>query len=155
TELLPVSSSAHVILAERLMGLDPSAPAMTFLLVMLHTGTMLAVLIYFWPRWRRRWRAAPTAPGGKAAGFLCLTALATGCTGVLGLALKFGVERVLLQRVPGQGAEVEQLFGNLPVIGAALLAGGVLIIVAGARKMPARASGLTVRRAALIGATQA
>jgi undecaprenyl-diphosphatase len=47
-ELLPVSSSAHVIMAEKIMGLDPTAPAMTFLLVMLHTGTMLAVIIYFW-----------------------------------------------------------------------------------------------------------
>ena len=37
TELLPVSSSAHVIVAERLMGLDPGSPEMTFLLVMLHT----------------------------------------------------------------------------------------------------------------------
>lgn len=47
-ELLPVSSSAHVIVAERLMGLDPTAPEMTLLLVMLHTGTMLAVILYFW-----------------------------------------------------------------------------------------------------------
>jgi undecaprenyl-diphosphatase len=46
-ELLPVSSSAHVIVAERLMGFDPSAPEMTLLLVMLHTGTMLAVIVYF------------------------------------------------------------------------------------------------------------
>jgi undecaprenyl-diphosphatase len=30
-ELLPVSSSAHVILAEKLMGLDPTAPDMTLL----------------------------------------------------------------------------------------------------------------------------
>ncbi len=52
-ELLPVSSSAHVIVAEKLMGMDPSAPAMTLLLVMLHTGTMLAVIVYFWQRWRR------------------------------------------------------------------------------------------------------
>ena len=28
-ELLPVSSSAHVIVAEKLMGLDPSTPEMT------------------------------------------------------------------------------------------------------------------------------
>jgi undecaprenyl-diphosphatase len=32
TELLPVSSSAHVIVAERIMHLDPSSPEMTFLL---------------------------------------------------------------------------------------------------------------------------
>lgn len=47
-ELLPVSSSAHVIAAEKLMGLDPTAPPMTLLLVMLHTGTMFAVIVYFW-----------------------------------------------------------------------------------------------------------
>ena len=51
-ELLPVSSSAHVIIAEKLLGLDPSAPEMTFLLVMLHTGTMFAVIVYFWKSWR-------------------------------------------------------------------------------------------------------
>ena len=52
-ELLPVSSSAHVIVAERFMNLDPGAPEMTLLLVMLHTGTMGAVIVYFWSRWRR------------------------------------------------------------------------------------------------------
>lgn len=40
-ELLPVSSSAHVIMAEKLMGLDPTSPEMTLLLVMLHTGTIV------------------------------------------------------------------------------------------------------------------
>jgi len=29
------------------MGLDPSAAEMTLLLVMVHTGTMLAVIVYF------------------------------------------------------------------------------------------------------------
>ncbi len=125
---------------------------MTFLLVMLHTGTMLAVLVYFGPRWWRRWRSAPTGP---AAGFLGLTVVATACTGVLGLALKFGLERVLMERGLGPRAEVEQLFGNLPVIATALLSVGVLIIVAGERKTPAGASGLTVRRAVVIGTIQA
>ncbi len=50
-ELLPVSSSAHVILAQKLMGLDPSSGKQVFLLVMLHTGTMFAVLFYFCRRW--------------------------------------------------------------------------------------------------------
>ena len=54
-ELLPVSSSAHVIVAEKLMGLDPSSPEMTFLLAMLHTGTLFAVIVYFfWKSWKRR-----------------------------------------------------------------------------------------------------
>src|SRR5580658_6326965 len=52
-ELLPVSSSAHVVVAEKLMGLDPSTPDMTLLLVMLHTGTMFAVIVYFWRQWVR------------------------------------------------------------------------------------------------------
>src|SRR5476651_299389 len=60
-ELLPVSSSAHVIVAETLMGLDPTAPAMTFLLVMLHTGTMFAVIVYFWSTWRRRFFSSAPA----------------------------------------------------------------------------------------------
>jgi len=51
-ELLPVSSSAHVVVVEKLLGLDPSSPAMTLLLVMLHTGTMFAVIVYFWSQWR-------------------------------------------------------------------------------------------------------
>ena len=52
-ELLPVSSSAHVIIVEKIMGLNASSPEMTMLLVMLHTGTMFAVLVYFWKGWKR------------------------------------------------------------------------------------------------------
>ena len=51
-ELLPISSSAHVIVAEKLMGLDPSSPQMTLLLVMLHTGAMFAVILFFRSAWR-------------------------------------------------------------------------------------------------------
>ena len=51
-ELLPISSSAHVIVAEKLLGLDPTSPEMTPLLVMLHTGTMFAVIFFFWRSWK-------------------------------------------------------------------------------------------------------
>ena len=51
-ELLPVSSSAHVIVAEKLLGHKPDDPEMTLLLVMLHTGTMFAVIVYFWRAWK-------------------------------------------------------------------------------------------------------
>jgi undecaprenyl-diphosphatase len=134
-ELLPVSSSAHVILAEKLMGLDPSSPRMTFLLVMLHTGTMVAVLFYFWPRWRallasRTREQGPSQHRGDT--FVKGVVVATVCTGVLGLGLKYLIENVILERMLGHPkGEVEQLFKSLPLIGTALLAVGVLIVLAG------------------------
>jgi undecaprenyl-diphosphatase len=60
-ELLPVSSSAHVIMAEKLMGLDPTSPELTMLLVMLHTGTMFAVIVYFWKSWRSTYFSSAAA----------------------------------------------------------------------------------------------
>src|SRR5580658_8519109 len=97
-ELLPVSSSAHVILAQRVMGMDPSRPEQVFLLVMLHTGTMFAVLVYFWPRWRRLWETAPDTLGEPAPPrqFLTMVILATAATGVVFLGLKIVIERVIL-----------------------------------------------------------
>ncbi len=48
TEFLPVSSSAHLILVPRLAGWnDPFLNSASFD-VMLHMGTLLALLIYFW-----------------------------------------------------------------------------------------------------------
>src|ERR1700729_1198772 len=60
-ELLPVSSSAHVVVAEKLMGLDPSSPQLTLLLVMLHTGTMFAVIVYFWNQWKKTYFSSADA----------------------------------------------------------------------------------------------
>ncbi|CAN5225096.1 undecaprenyl-diphosphate phosphatase [soil metagenome] len=50
TEFLPVSSTAHLALAERALGLDPRRFGLSFT-VALHMGTLLAVLIYFAPVW--------------------------------------------------------------------------------------------------------
>jgi undecaprenyl pyrophosphate phosphatase UppP len=86
-ELLPVSSSAHVIVAEKLMGLDPTTPAMTLPLVMLHTGTMFAVIVYFWNDWRQAYFSSRQAALQNGA-LLCY---ATTATGVVGLGL--GVAR--------------------------------------------------------------
>jgi undecaprenyl-diphosphatase len=126
-ELLPVSSSAHVIIAEKLMGLDPTTPAMTFLLVMLHTGTMLAVIAYFWNSWRSRYFSSARAFWSFARN----VALATICTAIVGLGLQLLIERVVLGGAPG--AAVEQLFGNMTLIAAALASVGVMIIWSGLR----------------------
>jgi undecaprenyl-diphosphatase len=134
-ELLPVSSSAHVIMAEKLMGLDPTAPDMTLLLVALHTGTMFAVIVYF----RRQWRQTYFSSGGafwRNAGWI---ALATVATGVVGIVLLKLLPRLL--GVDRDSFEVEQLFGNPRLISGALAAAGVLILASGlyARRRPGNA----------------
>ena len=50
TEFLPVSSTAHLILAQKVLGLDPDRFGLTFD-VALHLGTALAVLLYFVGTW--------------------------------------------------------------------------------------------------------
>src|ERR1700735_5764422 len=79
-ELLPVSSSAHVVVAEKLLGLDPSSPPMTLLLVMLHTGTMFAVIVYFWRQWLNTYFRS--GPAFKA--FALRVIIATVLTAVIG-----------------------------------------------------------------------
>ncbi len=153
-ELLPVSSSAHVVVVEKIMGLDPSSPRMTLLLVMLHTGTMISVIVYFWRRWR-------TAFFGSAAGFrrsAWLLVLATASTGIVGGALIKVIERVWFHGAPH--AEVEQLFGRLELIAPALALVGALILVAGVLgtrstlAVDSEGPGLDLKRAGLIGAVQ-
>ncbi len=151
TELLPVSSSAHVIVAEKLLGLDPTRPEMTMLLVMLHTGTMFAVIVYFWRSWKETYFASRQTAWkyGK------LLALATVLTGVVGLALKELIERVALRDM--DKAEIEMIFGNLLIMGIALAAAGALIIYAGIRNRgteSAAAENLGARQSAWVGMVQ-
>ncbi len=126
-ELLPVSSSAHVIAAEKLMGLDPSAPEMAFLLIMLHAGTMAAMIAYFWTSWRRTFFGS----ADRFRDALVRVGLATAATLAVGLPLVLAVEKIVLHGRPG--ARVEQLFSNLPLIAACLAAAGIVILIAGLR----------------------
>ena len=148
-ELLPVSSSAHVIVTAKLMGLDPTTPEMTLLLVMLHTGTMFAVICYFWRSWRANFFASKKQfwDAGKR------IMIATVLTGGVGLSLKALIERFAMRDVPH--AEIELLFGNLGLISAALAAAGLLIILAGfIGKHSASSANLGIKQSALIGIVQ-
>jgi undecaprenyl-diphosphatase len=127
-ELLPVSSSAHVVVAEKLMGLDPSSPQMTLLLVMLHTGTMLAVIVYFWKQWRQTYFSSADAFKRFAVRLVWATAL----TGAVGEALIKVIEHTLFKGAPK--AQIEDLFGRLDLIAPALAAAAILILIAGLRK---------------------
>jgi len=139
-ELLPVSSSAHVVVAEKLMGLDPSTPQMTLLLVMLHTGTMFAVIAYFWKQWMQTYFSSADAFKRFAIRLVWATLL----TGILGELLIKLVEHTMFRGAPK--AEIEELFGRLDLVAPALLAAGVLILIAGLRERSGRTE--SVRTAA-------
>lgn len=151
-ELLPVSSSAHVIVTEKLLRMNPAAPETTLLLVMLHTGTMFAVIVYFWRRWIRAF--FQSAPDFKR--FAVALILATFLTGIVGGALTEAIEKILLRNVPH--AWVEQLFDRLDLIASALAAVGILILVAGLRERHLHAQNptaeVTPKEALWIGAVQ-
>ncbi len=127
-ELLPVSSSAHVVVAEKLMGLDPSSPAMTLILVMLHTGTMFAVIVYFWTQWKRAYFS--TADAFQR--FAIRAVWATVLTVVIGYPIIWVIEKTAFKGA--SKADIELLFGRLDLVGLALLAAGLLILYAGLRE---------------------
>jgi undecaprenyl-diphosphatase len=153
-ELLPVSSSAHVVVAEKLLGLDPSSPPMTLLLVMLHTGTMFAVIVYFWRQWLDTYFRS--GPAFKA--FAVRVIIATALTGVIGELIIKIIEMTLLRNVPH--SEIEDLFSHLEFIAPALAAAGVIILAAGlyekrkSVQSPAATNDLSLQQAGLIGMVQ-
>jgi len=132
-ELLPVSSSAHVVVAEKLLGLDPSSPEMTLILVMLHTGTMFAVIVYFWSQWRLAYFT--TANALKR--FVVRAIWATFLTAVIGYPLIFLIEHTAFRGHPK--GEIELLFSRLDLIAPALFAAGVIILLSSFRERSAQA----------------
>jgi undecaprenyl-diphosphatase len=154
-ELLPVSSSAHVVVVEKLMGLNPSSPEMTLLLVLLHTGTMFAVIAYFWKQWKKTYFASSDAFNR----FAIRAIWATFLTGLIGYPLMKIIEKTAFKGA--SKAEIELLFGRLDLIAPALLAAGILILIAGLKERrqttaPANlyGSSVTMGQAGWMGAIQ-
>jgi undecaprenyl-diphosphatase len=132
-ELLPVSSSAHVVVAEKLLGLDPSSPDMTLILVMLHTGTMFAVIVYFWSQWRLAYFTTVNA----LKRFIVRAFWATLLTGLIGYPLIKVIEETAFRGKPK--GEIELLFSRLDLIAPALLAAGIIILLSSLRERAAQA----------------
>jgi undecaprenyl-diphosphatase len=122
-ELLPVSSSAHVILFQKLFGIDPAQPEQTFVLVMLHTGTMVTVFCLYWKRWKVVYQQ-----------WILPLIIATGITGLFGLFLKYCIERTFYWLQLPQYLHMEDLFRSLPLLSITLCLGGSLIWIASQRK---------------------
>jgi undecaprenyl-diphosphatase len=123
---------------------------MTLLFVMPHTGTMFAVIVYFWKEWRRTFfRDLETLKR-----FAVLVVVATVLTGVIGEVLVKAIEHTLFRH--HQKAEIEQLFSHLELSAPALFLVGVLILIAGLKNHLGKAAepDLGLREASLIGAVQ-
>ena len=93
TELFPVSSLGHAVILPHLFGwtIDQSAPTFLPFLVLLHVGTALALLLYFWRDW---WLLLSSlfqrGDGAAAEGrhVLLLIVLGTIPAGLVGLVLR-------------------------------------------------------------------
>jgi len=142
TEFLPISSSGHLVLVPWLLGWQPPD---VFFDAVLHLGTLLAVLIYFWRD---------------------LFALALAWLGTLRRrGIKTGMERlawlILLATIPAALAGVllegwfESMFGSPRLVAVLLLVTGALLCLAerrGGRRR--RAEEANVRDALTIGIAQ-
>lgn len=69
TELFPVSSLGHAVLLPRLLGwgVDQDAPGFLPYLVVMHTGTAIALLLFFWRDWLTFGRAVVLNQGPSPA----------------------------------------------------------------------------------------
>lgn len=121
TELFPVSSLGHAVLLPALLGwrLDQGGEAFLPFLVMLHVGTALALLAYFWRDW---WALASGVLGlgtahanAESRRVLGLIVVATIPAAIVGAVLEHQLRR---------------LFGTPTVVAAALAANGVLLLLA-------------------------
>ncbi|MDQ3553521.1 MAG: undecaprenyl-diphosphatase UppP [Chloroflexota bacterium] len=92
TEFLPISSSAHLILLPRLLGWDDPFLTSAEFDVMLHLGTLAALLVYFWRDLIRlgiawlasiRDRRLADDPERRLAWLLLLTVIPAGLVGAL------------------------------------------------------------------------
>ncbi len=136
TEFLPVSSTAHLILVQKLLGLDAERFGLTFD-VALHLGTLFAVFLYF----SRTWLGLARDLGSGRWRVPLLLVVGTMPGAVAGVLLEGVVSRELR---------------NPLLIAAMFLVGSVIFIFAergGARRRAI--DGLSVADAAIIGVAQA
>jgi undecaprenyl-diphosphatase len=137
TEFLPVSSSGHLVLAQRYLGVETPGIVLE---VALHVATALAVIIYF----RRRLVTIFTASAGGKAGWLRFAALL--------------IVASIPAAVIGLGFEdhIESLFESTRLVGGALLfTAAVLIASTFLRRGNAKLAEMSVAAAFAVGLGQA
>src|SRR6266568_4634369 len=97
TELFPVSSLGHAVILPHLFGwsVDQSAPTFLPFLVLLHVGTALALLLYFWRDWWLLLASlldrGPNGAKAESRRVLLLLVLGTIPAGLIGLIFRNGL----------------------------------------------------------------
>ncbi len=140
TEYLPVSSTGHLLVTQRLLGLgegDGKAAADTYAIA-IQIGAILAVVVLYW---RRLGQLASGVIGRDTDGRRLLVRL-----------LIAFLPAALVGLILGDTIK-EQLFGPWPVV-AAWLAGGMFLVWWNPRPGSIELTSLTTRHAAIIGAAQ-
>lgn len=137
TEYLPVSSTGHLLLAERALGI-PRTDASDAYAICIQAGAIAAVLGLYRARIRQiLLGVAGRDPVGRRLGVQLVVAFLPAA--ILGFLFKDDIKR--------------ELFGLWPVVGA-LAAGGVAILALRGRKGGRTLEALDLRTAALIGVAQ-
>lgn len=108
TEFLPVSSSGHLVIFQRIFGIEGAGVTLE---VLLHFGTLLAVLLVFWRDFLNLLKFTRDTVQRR---FLLLLILGCIPTALIGYFL---------------GDFVKSIFHSLPLTGAALLVTGVILKV--------------------------
>jgi undecaprenyl-diphosphatase len=104
TEFIPVSSTAHLLVAEHFMGLDPNNDALFSFSVLIQLGTLVSVFIFYWQDLLRLLKAFFEKPFSTAENKLAwYVIIATLPALLFGFALKDVVE-VLFRDPLGEAA---------------------------------------------------
>lgn len=127
TEFFPVSSSAHLVIIENLLGIKSEVIALT---VTLHLGTVLALAVFFFKD------IIAALRNFKSAALIIVVTLITGTIGVLGKDF------------------FEETFSSLRLIGLALIVTGVMLFIT-KKFMEGKRSEPTFKDAVILGLTQA
>jgi undecaprenyl-diphosphatase len=144
TEFLPVSSTGHLVLAGHWLGLSDDDPATSSFEIVVQLGAILAVVAHYRALLGERLRGLFTGDA-RSRRLLVALAVAFAPTAVAGLLLRKTIKA--------------HLFGTLPVAGA-LVVGGVVMIVVERVRARRRLKGreglehVTPRRALAIGLAQ-
>ncbi|MEO7270569.1 MAG: undecaprenyl-diphosphatase UppP [Vicinamibacterales bacterium] len=143
TEFLPVSSSAHLILARFFFGWEAPEFGLAFD-VALHVGTLIAILVYFWSDILAMLRALPSAlsaNAGPSARLIRLIAIGTVPAIIAGLLFNDSIEAHL----------------RTPLVAAIALTVGAALMLIAERVTSSRrdVAALTMVDAVLIGIAQA